>query len=280
MSGTGTVSTVTVNPGGTLESGTGSASGTLTVKGSLMLNSGADYLVAVANTTGTNSAVGATTTANIAGIVSVAAGSGTYSASNTYSILTGDNRIERNVFRSQHRQRQLRRLVPYLKNVGNSVQLDLTAGTAWTGSTSTGGAYDWSTSTNWFGSTVPTASSSTPANTVATFGSGVANTTVTINSSATAAALLFTSGAPSYAFNINGGGSLTLSGVGIDVNTAGGAAAPVFTLGGANNGTLTFQNAATAGDANINIASGGLLQFQGNSSGGTSQLTRQRHRRR
>src|SRR6202042_819358 len=37
--------------------------------------------------------------------------------------------------------------------------------------------------------------------------------------------------------------------------------------------SLIFTSAATAGDAIINVATGGLLQFQGNSSGGSSQVT-------
>ena len=103
-------------------------------------------------------------------------------------------------------------------------------------------------------------------------GSGTTN--VAITTSATASALLFTSSVTSpYIFTINGGGSLALSGVGIDDNSGGADQRAAIHVGGsATSGTLTFQNAATAGDAVIIVDNGGLLQFQGNSSGGTAQL--------
>ena len=151
--------------------------------------------------------------------------------------------------------------------------MDLTAGTVWSGTNTSNNWNVGGAGGNWSGSAVPSASASNPQNTVATFtGSGTTNVAITTN--ATASALLFTSTVTSpYIFTINGGGSLALSGVGIDDNSSGGGAnAPQFTLGGATGGTLTFQNAATAGDAVINVDNNGLLQFQGNSSGGTAQL--------
>ena len=159
--------------------------------------------------------------------------------------------------------------VPYLTYPnGKSVQLDLTAGTLWSGTASS----NWNTGGvggNWSGGAVPTASSSTPADTVATFGSAT-NTNVTINTGATASALLFTSAATqAYNFTINGGNSLTLSGIGIDNNSG---FAPTFTVGGTGSGVLAFQNAATAGNAIITTNSGGRTTFSGNSSGGTAQF--------
>src|SRR5580704_4684932 len=99
----------------------------------------------------------------------------------------------------------------------------------------------------------------TAANTVATFGSTAGTTQVTIDSPASAAAILLTSSAAApFNFSINGGGSLTLTTLGVVNNSA---YAPVFNVGNATTtGSLIFANAATAGNATI-INTNGTTTF-------------------
>jgi fibronectin-binding autotransporter adhesin len=266
---------VTVNAGGTLNPY--STTAPLTLSGSLVLNPGSNYEVTISGGNASEvSVTGASNTASIGGIFTAVAGGGTYSTSTPYTVLSTANASGVSGTFSGitiASGSNFGDYVPYLVYKANSVQLDLTQGTGWLGATQTGGVFNWNNTANWQGGVIPTASSSTPADTVATF-NGTGSAAVAVNTTATASALLFTSTVSSpYTFTINGGGSLTLSGVGIDDNSGVPANAPIFSLGGATGGTLTFQNAATAGDAIINITSGGLLQFQGNSSGGTSQLS-------
>ena len=70
----------------------------------------------------------------------------------------------------------------------------------------------------------------------------------------------------SSAINVNSN-SLTLNGIGIVDNSK---HAPTFTVG--SGGTLSFTNAATAGDAIIDTNSGGTTSFAGKSTGGSAQF--------
>ncbi len=270
LSGTGTASAVTVNAGGVLAPGT--VGTPLTISGNLTLASGADYAVAVTNASGNTSwaAVTGTGTATLASVLSIAAGAGVYSASDTYTVLstTAANGVNGTFSGINIASGSFGNFVPYLTYNANSVVMDLTAGNTWNGTTST-----WNTTTNWSTGIVPTANAILPQNTVATFSNNSASPTVSVNTAATVATLLFAStSTQAYTFNIAGGNSLTLSGTGIDDNSGNPALAPKFNVGGSSNGTLAFQGAATAGDAIITTNSGGLTEFSGNSTGGTAQF--------
>ena len=261
---------MTVNAGGVLAPGT--VGTPLTISGNLTLASGADYAVAVTNASGNTSwaAVTGTGTATLASVLSIAAGAGVYSASDTYTVLstTAANGVNGTFSGINIASGSFGNFVPYLTYNANSVVMDLTAGNTWNGTTST-----WNTTTNWSTGIVPTANAILPQNTVATFSNDSASPTVSVNTAATVATLLFAStSTQAYTFNIAGGNSLTLSGTGIDDNSGNPALAPKFNVGGSSNGTLAFQGAATAGDAIITTNSGGLTEFSGNSTGGTAQF--------
>jgi len=267
LSGTGTVGSTTISSG-TLAPGTpGSPTGTLTVNGSLTLSDVANYVVTINGGNG-NSTTNVTGSATVAGTFTAVAAAGTansYTAANTYTVLSATGGISR-TFLGLNISGSFGNLVPYLtydtnsktKNV-NQVVMGMTGGTVWLGSTATSGAYDWSTTTNWVGGVVPTATGVTnePATTVATFGG--TTSAITVNSAASAGALLFTSGAAASTFYINTAGTLILNGAGI-VNNSG--YAPIFNVGPtAGSGTLLFENAATAGNAVITNNSGGATTF-------------------
>ena len=264
---------VTVNAGGTLTPGVG-GSGMLNINGTLTLAAGSDYQVSIGASGATSTDAAVTGSASVSGIFTAVANSTIGYSTTPYSVLTATSGVSGTFSGiTIATGSNFGDYVPYLSYTANAVQLDLTAGTVWSGTNTSNNWNVGGAGGNWSGSAVPSASASNPQNTVATFtGSGTTNVAITTN--ATASALLFTSTVTSpYIFTINGGGSLALSGVGIDDNSSGGGAnAPQFTLGGATGGTLTFQNAATAGAAVINVDNNGLLQFQGNSSGGTAQL--------
>ncbi|HYA06023.1 MAG TPA: autotransporter-associated beta strand repeat-containing protein, partial [Xanthobacteraceae bacterium] len=263
LSGTGTVPGVTVAAGGTLSPGA-SGAGTLTINGNLSLLSGADYQVGISTTSGTNSSATASGTASLAGILTAVAAPGTYTTSDTYTVLNAAKGLSGS-FSGLTVSGSFGDLVPYLTHTSQSEILNLTAGNTWTGGTS-----NWNNSSNWSLGTVPSASSLNPNDAVATFKG--AGGTITVDTAASAGTLLFTStGTSPFTLNINNGKSLILNGLGIDDNST---HAPTFTVGGAGTGSqLTFENAATAGDAAINVGSGGAAIFLGNSTGGTAQFT-------
>jgi autotransporter-associated beta strand protein len=87
LSGTGTVSTTTVNNGGTLMPGNGTAGTSLAISGSLAFQSGAFYLVQINPSAASSVNVIGATTLNGATVNAVFAGGGNY-ISKQYTILT------------------------------------------------------------------------------------------------------------------------------------------------------------------------------------------------
>ena len=120
---------------------------------------------------------------------------------------------------------------------------------------------DWDTGANWSPAGVPTAT--------AIF-TGATPTSITFSQAATSInTIQFNAGAPNYTFTLQSAGtqSLTISGTGIVNNAVG---APTFIDG--TGGTINFQNATTAANANIQMH-GGTLNFQNTSNAGTAVIT-------
>jgi autotransporter-associated beta strand protein len=86
LAGTGKVGATSVASGGILSPGTGGAPGTLTMAGNLTMASGASYLTYFTPTAAGLTAV--TGTASVAGTVTANAASGTYTAGQTYKLIT------------------------------------------------------------------------------------------------------------------------------------------------------------------------------------------------
>ena len=94
------------------------------------------------------------------------AGSGTYAASNLYTVLsTAAANGVTGTFSGLTVSGNFGNVVPYLIYNANNVQVELTAGNVWAGGTA---ANDWNTAGNWTGGAVPTGNS-TPATSVAAF---------------------------------------------------------------------------------------------------------------
>jgi outer membrane autotransporter protein len=111
---------------------------------------------------------------------------------------------------------------------------------------------------NWSVGTVPTGT--------ATFGTSTI-TTIGIGASTDVGSLTFGAGSPAYAFIANGAGSVVrLTGSGIVNNSAN---VPSVSIGGTTD--FRFENAASAGNAAINVASG-FLRFNASSTAGTSTV--------
>jgi autotransporter-associated beta strand protein len=286
LSGTGTVPAVTVNAGGTLAPGTFvNPIGTLNISGNLTLASGADYAVTITSTNGSNGSAAVTGTASLGGIFTAVPGAGAYSANDTYTVLStatsnGVSGTFSGINISNTPGNNFGNVVPYLIYNSNNVELGLTAGTVWSGTASS----NWNTGGNWSGGSVPSAG--TTAASVATFTNNSAPTSVSINTSATAGTMLFTSTAPAYTFAVNSGNSLTLSGIGIDDNSSNtqtfcvGSAVGIGTCTVSSGyGTLQFQNAASVANNSaggvviIATGNGGLTEFSNNSTGGTAQFS-------
>jgi uncharacterized protein with beta-barrel porin domain len=87
LNGTGTVSGVTVNNGGTLAPGLPPAIGALSIKGSLLLASAATYMVTV-SPAGASSISNITGSASLGGTLAVTALPGSYSFGTKYTLLT------------------------------------------------------------------------------------------------------------------------------------------------------------------------------------------------
>ena len=274
LSGSGTVPAVTVASGGTLAPG--APTGTLTINGNLTLDSGADYAATIDG--GSNSTAAVTGTANKAtlnGTFTAIAGGGTYSPT-AYTVLTTANATGvSGTFSGLTVSGNFGNEVPYLIYNANNVEVELTAGNVWTG-----GSGNWSTGP-WSGGSAPTSALTLTTSTATFNGAGA---TVTVDTAATAANMLFTSTATGpYIFDINNGKSLALSGIGIINNSTntqtfcvGGAAGTC--AGGSGTGTLQFQNAASVannstGGVAIDVGNGGTTTFSGNSTGGTAQFT-------
>jgi autotransporter-associated beta strand protein len=285
LSGTGTIANTIISRA-TLAPGTaGDPTGTLSVKGNITFSSEATYLVTV-NGPVLNSALNVLGSATVSGTVVAVAAPGTagsYSAADTFTILTAASGVGHTFGSIVTTPGGFGNLVPVLMypptstGAVTSVVMGLTAGTVWQPTTASGGVYYWDTTTNWAGGVVPTAigeSVSTPngvvtepSTTVATFG-GTANTSIVINTAATAGTFLFTSGVTSpFTITLGSGSSLTLNAIGIDDNSS---HPPQIIVGSASGGaTLQFVNSATAGDAVI--TNGGSILF--GVSGGIDKAT-------
>ena len=263
LSGGGNVGNVTVNSGGTLAPGTpGNAAGALAISGNLTLSTNLQVSanLTIANSSNYISQIGtsaipySTTYANVSGTANLggtftaaASNSATYAATDQganvapYTVLSAST--VNGTFSGIKLSGSFGDLVPFLSyNTAGSVTLGLTAGTAWSGaSASYPTTWNWSDTANWVGGQVPSASAATPALTVATFGASAVQSSVTIDTAASANTLLFTSTAPQYSFTITSGNSLTLNGIGIVNNSS---FAPQFSL--ATNSTLDISQVSGA----------------------------------
>ena len=126
--------------------------------GNLVLSAGSDYEVTVTNTVSSAVALTGTSTASLAGILSVdAVGISTnYSASDTYNVLTtaASSGVSGTFSGITVASGSFGNFVPYLTYPNNnSVQLDLTAGNQWIGGTTA-----WNTTGNWTSGIVPSGS--------------------------------------------------------------------------------------------------------------------------
>jgi len=259
LDGTGTTGNTQITIG-TLAPGTaGNPTGTLTINGNLFLSAVATYLATFNGAA--SSTTNVTGTATLAGAFTAAATSGsTYSTSDLFTVINAGSGISNKATFSQFKTSgSFGNVVPYLIYNANNLQVGFTAGTAWTGTTAANGNL-WSTATNWAGGAVPVQGGAVAATTVATFGSTSGTTQVAINSAASANTILLTSSATApFTFTINSGGSLLLTTLGIDNNSA---FAPVINVGdGTTGGSLTFANGATAGNATIVTNTGGTTTF-------------------
>lgn len=252
LNGTGAAGTTQITLG-TLAPGTaGNPTGSLTVNGNLTVSSAATYLATLNGAA--SSTTNVTGTATLSGTFTAAATPGsTYSASDLFTVIN-DGGLGKTTFTQFKTTGSFGNVVPYLIYNANNVQVGFTAGTAWMGTTAANGNL-WSNAANWAGGAVPAQGGAVAATTVATFGSTSGTTQVAINSAASANTVLLTSSATApFTFTINTGGSLLLTTIGIDNNSA---FAPVFNVGDGNTGgTLTFANGATAGNAKIINISG------------------------
>lgn len=127
----------------------------------------------------------------------------------------------------------------------------------WQGSTSA-----WATDSNWSGGAMP----------IYTDTARFANTgltTISITGARTIDTMNFVSGAPAYTFNLvsSNANTLSISGVGI-VNES--SNAPTFNISGA--ARLSFNASSTAGNAIINVNSGGYLDVMNTSNLGTATV--------
>lgn len=89
LAGTGTVSKLTVNSGGTVSAGSSSSAGTLTVSGNAVFNSGSTYNVYVSSTAASKLAVSGT--ASLAGGLTVTSTDGTYLLGQKVTVLSASS---------------------------------------------------------------------------------------------------------------------------------------------------------------------------------------------
>ncbi len=256
LSGIGTVSGVTVNNGGTLSPGSsGNPIGTLTITGNpantnLTMATGANY---VATITGSNDAdtslTSVTGKASLAGTLTLAGTGGSTSA--TYEILSATGVIS-GTFSGINITGSFGNDLPTLNyGVSTEVQLTLTAGTVWSGATSS----DWLGAGNWQGGIPPNSATA-----VAAFDDTATNKSVIISSadgSVTVGTMLFNANAPAYTITVNSGGTLTLATNGV-VNEST-TTTPTFNVAG----SLLFSGNSTAANSQLNVLSGGVVNFSG-----------------
>ncbi|WP_245290565.1 autotransporter-associated beta strand repeat-containing protein [Rhodopseudomonas sp. AAP120] len=129
----------------------------------------------------------------------------------------------------------------------------------WVGGTSS----DYGTAANWSGpAAVPDASAT------AVFTNNGAPAAVAISGSYSAAGFTFNAGAPSYTISLGASSDLNFYGAGIVNNTS---VAQNFVVG-SGGAQIDFRGTSTAGNATIEVTSGGVMLFSENASGGTAQI--------
>ena len=124
----------------------------------------------------------------------------------------------------------------------------------WAGGQCTTSSSNWSDRSNWSAGAPPSGPT-----VVAEFGASRV-TTINFDTTSTLGTLQFNAGAPAYTFNIGSPYTLTLAGAGIR-NLATGS--PTFNV----SGRLNFTNGASAGNAALVAAAGGIIDFSGVTSG-------------
>ena len=270
---TGRVASTTINTGGTLSPGD-NAVGALVVAGDLLFQGGASYLIHVSPTAaGTTFVTGSTT---LAGTLTASDVGGTYTTSRIFPVLTSTRSLSGTFGASPVLDGAFSGLTSAsLVYSAHEVFLVLNAAPvplAWKANPTNS---DWNftaagPTTNWTTNALPTATDIAQFNTstITTIDIRQANTQV--------GALQFNGGAPAYTFNVTGTSgvpsSLVIQGDGIaDIS----GNAPTFVVSGLAGalGALQFNNASTAGDANIITNSFGQTTFSGNSTGGSARFT-------
>jgi uncharacterized protein with beta-barrel porin domain len=130
----------------------------------------------------------------------------------------------------------------------------------------TAGTFDFNANLNWVPASVPTGTASFSATIGPNLSFSAAGTTL--------GGFTFVAGAPAYTFTLSGDSQLTMNGSGI-VNSS--TKKPTFSLDSSTahvtNDRLIFRNAATAGDAAINSAHSGYIEFFNTSNAGTATFT-------
>ncbi len=256
LAGTGTVSSVHVANGGTLSPGTtNNPIGTLTINGGLTMASGANYVATITGSDTTDrSLTSVSGAASLAGTLTLAGSGGAISTD--YEIISAGSVSGK--FSGINITGSFGNDLPTLIYGATEVQLSLVAGTVWQGSTAAGGT-EWITPGNWVGGTAPSGTSG-----IAAFDSTkTQSTTVTISSTdaINVGTLLFnsniTTASQAITFNINSGGTLTLSTNGVINEST--TTTPTFNVAG----SLLFSGNSTAANSQLNVLQGGTVDFSG-----------------
>ncbi|MGP9809918.1 autotransporter outer membrane beta-barrel domain-containing protein [Rhodopseudomonas sp. NSM] len=138
------------------------------------------------------------------------------------------------------------------------VAIPAAAQQVWTGGTDS----DFGTASNWSSPATVPGSSAT-----AVFTNNGAPVAVTLSGNFGVGGFTFDAAAPTYTLSLAAAARLAVQGVGI-VNNSG--APQNFAVG--SGADIDFRGTSTAGNATINVASGGALVFSENASGGTAQV--------
>ena len=238
--------------------------GTLTINGGLTMASGANYVATITGSDTTDrSLTSVSGAASLAGTLTLAGSGGTISTD--YEIISAGSVSGK--FSGINITGSFGNDLPTLIYGATEVQLSLVAGTVWQGSTAAGGT-EWITPGNWVGGTAPSGTSG-----IAAFDSTkTQSTTVTISSTdaINVGTLLFnsniTTAAQAITFNINSGGTLTLSTNGV-VNEST-TTTPTFNVAG----SLLFSGNSTAGNSQLNVLQGGTVDFSGSTGPANNNL--------
>ncbi|MEI9887562.1 MAG: autotransporter outer membrane beta-barrel domain-containing protein [Rhizomicrobium sp.] len=258
LGGTGTVGSTTVQSGGVLAPG--NPVGTLHVGGTLTLASGSTTVVEV--DPASSDKIVATGAVSIAGQLFVNFAAGTYTAGQ-YTVISTTGALSGS-FSSFDSLGLPHGFIETVTYDAHSAFLNLiVADFIWS---ATPGSSDWNAAGNWKYGVVPSATDTAKFETASV-------STIDIHQATSIASLQFDTATPTYTFNIvgsaGGAASLTVGGLGI-VDAP--SNAPLFNVSGVagSGGTLTFANAATAGDAKITAGAFGSVVFDGKSDAGSS----------